>query len=63
MLIQVAPHEIFRVEKSESISATPLLNNDTIELNHEKSRHDDSHSPDARDKVKANLAIVFGNIL
>lgn len=46
---KVAPHEIFRVEKSESISATPLLNNDTIELNHEKSRHD-NHPPDARDK-------------
>ncbi|KVH96983.1 hypothetical protein Ccrd_000926 [Cynara cardunculus var. scolymus] len=45
----VAPHEIFRVEKSEGISATPLLNNDNIEPKLEKSEHD-NHTPDSREK-------------
>ncbi|XP_024987651.1 probable ubiquitin-conjugating enzyme E2 24 [Cynara cardunculus var. scolymus] len=46
---KVAPHEIFRVEKSEGISATPLLNNDNIEPKLEKSEHD-NHTPDSREK-------------
>lgn len=47
MLIQVAPHEIFRVEKSEGVSATPLLNNGNME---EKSEHD-TRSTDPTEKV------------
>ncbi|KAJ9562999.1 hypothetical protein OSB04_008159 [Centaurea solstitialis] len=46
---KVAPHEIFRVEKSEGISATPLLNNDSIEPKLEKSEHD-NHTPDSSEK-------------
>nr|XP_043623517.1 probable ubiquitin-conjugating enzyme E2 24 [Erigeron canadensis]XP_043623518.1 probable ubiquitin-conjugating enzyme E2 24 [Erigeron canadensis] len=46
---KVAPQDIFRVEKSESVSATPLINNDSIEPNQEKSRHD-NHSPDQCEK-------------
>lgn len=46
---KVAPHEIFRVEKSEGLSATPLLNNDNLEPKLEKSEHD-NHTPDSREK-------------
>ncbi|KAI7749446.1 hypothetical protein M8C21_029127 [Ambrosia artemisiifolia] len=43
---KVAPHEVLRVEKSEGPSATPLLNNGSIQDDQEKS----GLSPDPRDK-------------
>ncbi|CAH1415831.1 unnamed protein product [Lactuca virosa] len=43
---KVGPHEIFRVEKSEGVSATPLLNNGNME---EKSDHD-TRSTDPTEK-------------
>ncbi|CAI9279677.1 unnamed protein product [Lactuca saligna] len=44
---KVGPHEIFRVEKSEGVSATPLLNNGNME---EKSEHDNTRSSDPTEK-------------
>ncbi|KAI3765031.1 hypothetical protein L2E82_15052 [Cichorium intybus] len=44
---KVTPHEIFRVEKSEGVSATQLLNN--VEPNQEKSEYE-THTPDPTEK-------------
>lgn len=59
---KVAPNDIFRMDKCEGISATPLRRDENIEPNQEKSEHDDHalnlKAKDFTDDEKAEYCLI-----